>query len=858
MDRWPFAGREAEREQVAAALLGRSVLISGPAGVGKSRLASEVAAAFTGRGEVVRVGATRAAQTIPLGVFAPFLPRGEAGSNLLGWAGEAILSLDPVLLVVDDAHLLDAASAVLVHQLAGDLRVLATVRTDRDCPDPVTALWKDDLADRFDLAPLARDKVTEVLVAALGGPVEPATADRLYTLTQGNPLLLRELVTAARDGSALAPAHGGVWRLCGEVPYVPRLIELIERRMGRLGDDETAVMEFVALGEPLDVAVLTTLTGRETVERVEARGLIRVAADGRRTVVRLAHPLYGDAVRARLPGLRSRRRHRDLAESIETLGARRREDVLRIAQWRLESGVVPDPAPLVRACRLAWAAHDYSLAIRLARASFEHGGGIDSAIMLGTLFNYAGRPAEAEAVLARVWEHPCDERQRTELALTRAWSLGLGLGRIEEAVGLLSRIRDEVTEVKHRQDLTLLMLINMSNDSSPREILTLVEALLAEPPATAAISAQALNTRAAALGLCGRYREALAEARRALANVGDWLEIVPVIVMPLHGNWAISAMCMGDLTEMEAAADSLAGMLEGQREFPQAVHALVFYRAMAARLRGRPVEAAQLLRDSGPGALGGATGMCLLEYAQALALSGDVHGARQALEQARTTRTRFFLTERMLLAVTEPWVSAASGELTRAVELAVAAAAAAHEAGAVAFETVALHDLVRLGAPGRAVDRLAELAELQDGDLAQVFAAHALAAARGDGPGLDAVTSDFERLGFLPYAVESAAQAAEAFRRAGRAASARRASARAGALASRCEEFRTPALARLTVPELTRRQEEVARLAATGLTNRDIAERLVLSVRTVQNHLQDVFNKLGVSRRTDLGPLLGE
>ena len=51
---------------------------------------------------------------------------------------------------------------------------------------------------------------------------------------------------------------------------------------------------------------------------------------------------------------------------------------------------------------------------------------------------------------------------------------------------------------------------------------------------------------------------------------------------------------------------------------------------------------------------------------------------------------------------------------------------------------------------------------------------------------------------------------------------------------------------------LTRREREVAELAARNLTSRDIAEQLVLSTRTVENHLQRAYEKLGVSGRREL------
>ncbi|MGB9137072.1 MAG: helix-turn-helix transcriptional regulator, partial [Pseudonocardiaceae bacterium] len=99
--------------------------------------------------------------------------------------------------------------------------------------------------------------------------------------------------------------------------------------------------------------------------------------------------------------------------------------------------------------------------------------------------------------------------------------------------------------------------------------------------------------------------------------------------------------------------------------------------------------------------------------------------------------------------------------------------------------------------------------------------------------------------------------AATVFTRQDRRGSARAAATRAHRLAQACEGARTPALTTITAPlPLTHREREIVTLAAGGLSNRDIAQRLVISVRTVENHLYRACTKLGTTDRTELTALL--
>ena len=97
-----------------------------------------------------------------------------------------------------------------------------------------------------------------------------------------------------------------------------------------------------------------------------------------------------------------------------------------------------------------------------------------------------------------------------------------------------------------------------------------------------------------------------------------------------------------------------------------------------------------------------------------------------------------------------------------------------------------------------------------------------------------------------------------AHQRDGLARRASEAAQRSARLAAECEGARTPALVAGTESTpLTRREREVAELAARGATSRDIAEKLFVSSRTVENHLQRAYEKLGVRGRTELADALG-
>ncbi|WMD05490.1 LuxR family transcriptional regulator [Streptomyces sp. FXY-T5] len=347
--RWPFAGREDELELVRRSLTTtrRGIVVTGPAGSGKTRLASE---AIRGT-DCARASGTPGSRTIPFAAFAHLLPESV---TLPG----AVRSLSGVrTLLVDDAHLLDDASAALVHQLAvhGRTRLLVVATNGTPVPGAVSRLWTGELLPRLALEPLPEEETGRLLTAG-AGPLDALTANRLRRLSRGDLRLLRDLLGAVRG--LLTPVPGTderAWR--GPVPLTTAVRERTAPVLGRTCPLERATLDRLAFAEPLS----PDLDGLDlgALEALESDGLIEVDDHG---AVRLAHPLYGPVLRAAAGRLRARRLAPTAgayataldAESAALAGRIDRADVRAAAtpvgEWLVaEGGVLPCGYAAVRA-----------------------------------------------------------------------------------------------------------------------------------------------------------------------------------------------------------------------------------------------------------------------------------------------------------------------------------------------------------------------------------------------------------------------------------------------------------------------------------------------------------------------------
>ncbi|MFF4474213.1 LuxR C-terminal-related transcriptional regulator [Streptomyces sp. NPDC001599] len=296
---WPFTGRADELELVRRSVAaGRGgLVVTGPAGAGKTRLVTEAV-----RGtDCARAAGTPETRDIPFAAFAHLLPEGVT-------LHRAVQLLSGVrLLLVDDAHLLDAASAALVHQLAvhGRTRLLVVATDGTSVPDAVSRLWSGELLPRLALEPLPREETDELLAAGADTALEPLTVDRLHRLCRGDLRLLRELLTAVREGGLLVPVPDtDQWAWRGPVPVTPAVRERAAQVLDRPRTEERETLERLAFAEPLPLDLDLDALDVRILENLEAEGLVTVDDHG---ATRLAHPLHGPVLRAAAGRLRTRR-----------------------------------------------------------------------------------------------------------------------------------------------------------------------------------------------------------------------------------------------------------------------------------------------------------------------------------------------------------------------------------------------------------------------------------------------------------------------------------------------------------------------------------------------------------------------
>jgi DNA-binding CsgD family transcriptional regulator len=864
--RWTFVGRTDELNRLVAAATGRTgrgLIFSGTAGIGKSRLLRESLAAIPPTDYALHpASANIASSGLPFGGLAQVLPAdppiGLSPAGLMRWATDHLQSAAgdrPIVLAVDDAHLLDPPSAALVHLLVREGAILlGTLRSTEAVPAPIRALWTEDLVEHAELAPLGDAESGDLLTEMLGGPVEAASAQRLARLAAGNALLLRELVLAVSGGGEITRTYG-MWRWTGRLTLAPSLADLVDVRIGRLTAGVRDVVELVAFGEPIGLDLILDAAAPIHVEAAEERGLIRVATERRRREVRLAHPLYGEVVRRRCPVSRSHRLLATLAELVERTGARRRDDLLRVAVWRLDSGTAQDSAMLFGAAAQAFGRFDIPLSARLAEAAVEAGGGYLAAELLATVLLFADEPERAIQVLDDALADVTSAQEHGRWMATRAvlgfWGLGLPEA-VEELSTAVAAVDDPAAAARVHAFEALMRLQLMESGTAGDLAAGVLDEPAAELPARA-MAQCVLAFLAAARGDLDGSGRLLAEVD---ACTDEWRLDSPSLQFALEVARGTRVGIAMDVSGMDAIGAAEFADLSQAGDFRFGFGYASMVRGHAAWLRGRTDEALSACEQACAALAAGR-----IYDGNAHAMRGMVAALRGDRELAIASMAVVDRAPGICMELLYPWREQArawviaTGDMPRAVDHLVALQARLRADGFAGNEMIALYDLVRLGRPDLSVERMKALLEQGvGGDLAPLMVRHACAAADGSAGNLLAVARELAGQGLNVFAAEAAAVAVSLFR-AARDQAALAASTLLADVLSRCATLRTPLLLAVQ-PVLTSRERQVAELAAVGHRSREIADRLYLSPRTVENHLQRVYSKLGVNGRIELSPAL--
>jgi DNA-binding CsgD family transcriptional regulator len=853
MEFWPLTGREALLQEAERAVSsGHSVIVSGPAGIGKSRWCRELLDRLTPPYVVESVQGARATSAIPLGAL--WSLRLEAGTDpsveAMTSAASALLErADGGRLVVgvDDADLLDPVSAVVLADVLRSGRAVMVLtcreRLVGGAAEPLASILDHGPAVMFELGPLDEPSVAALLEAVLAGPVDGSAVRRLCDLTGGNPLLLREVVHSARAGGELVLRRDW-WHLLSSPRPTAALVELVGRRMNDLAPDAVDALEYLVLAGELELAVLEGLGAGPAVEQLEEAGLVQV--DGATSLARIAHPLYGEVAVNRLTVSRRRRHVRRLSGPLLRTSPERCTVV--VANWMLDGHLEPHPELLLEACRRVRGIDD-GLAASFARSAMESGGGAPAVLALGETLVDLGDGEAAMHLLSSVDAHLLPEIDRVRIGLGHVAAMAWLQHDLDGALRALDELLNSLTLPSSRAELHAVSAgVNVFAGRLDRaaaetdQVLAQGEARASQRPlmVLAELAVTGMEGQHARLGPLVSEAEAMVselflDAPKTALRIGMALLLARVLMLapePLEVH-------SHDVYELGVALDVPSVRCAGA--IGLGVAAMFSGRTVTAERRlGEAVAVGQLPHFGFVPYAADLAVMCAARRTQRGALSHDPMDTAWDGQ-----RMPLFEPERLRAA---GWREAARGRVSAAVRLANAAAELAADRGQRVFEVLALHDLVEFGAVDIAANRLAELASLSP--FAAAAARRGAALRRRDVGEVLAAAADLAACGFLLDATVTARSAERLARAEGRLGLALGAAAAAGEYGSSCEEPPPPSDPAAGL--LTAREREVATLAAEGRRDAEIAEELFVSVRTVQTHLARVYGKLGISGRKEL------
>lgn len=831
------------------------VVLAGLPWVGRTRLLREALARVGAPHVMIR--ATRSGQDTPFGNLGPVAP--ATPDDPRSWLPQlrASLPTPDAIVAVDGAQFLDDRSALLLLQAAeeGAVRLAVSVWRTHPAPDALASLWTDGLLPRLEVDPVDRETSDELVRQALGGAVEEATLLQLWEICGGYPLLIRDYLSGSL-AEGLLVQRDGLWSCRGRPVHSPALADTAHQV--RTGLDPAAVdaLELLAVAQPLDPLVAERLVAPETLDHLERWDLFVHDEAGRYV---LPAPGWAEAMSAGLTSVVRRRLLRRLVAVLPDVSELTGAELVRVVCWHREVGNPLPPDQLLRGAEAARTFGDAAVVAELARAGWD-ADPVRARIVLADAKARTGDIREAVQLLFEAAEETRDHTIAAHALVTAARLEYYRAGRADVAVQLLEDgvARTDDTEARAIVHAELGLLHGLRGDLARAfQMAAPVATDEGRPAALRFVACRSATVAAMWTGRLSEARRFLAAGRAAATDASAdelgpspvTLEFCEPVILLTSGRpeQAIARAEEGYRTALDAGAPGAAAVWAVQ---------ICFGAVPAGRidlaLRRGAESVAMAERDDEFGVLALAWGA----RAYAALAVGDAATARRGLAALDASRRSFDARAAVVRHHIVAGLRALDGDLAAAARGVADAGAEAADRGQLHWAADLLHVAVRFGYPELTVQRLTEITKGMEGDLAWLWSDHARSLAQNDGDALERIAGQFLERGFDLWGTEALVQAAGLHARAGRASRAGMVRGRAAVLLERLPGLRTPAVHGFGTEPLTRREREVAMLAAEGRTSPEIAEQLVVSVRTVDNHLARVYRKLGIAGRHELAYVL--
>ncbi|MFJ9753107.1 helix-turn-helix transcriptional regulator [Streptomyces chartreusis] len=836
-DDLPLVGREEIVSQLHEAVRGgqgRGAVLIGARGVGKSRLVNEAGALASGGDWVtIHVHPSTALKSMPLQALSIALA--AAGLPVPDNPAEALTILAQLrmrrqlLVCVDDAHLLDAACAGLLLQAARQkiCRVVAAV-TQSPQSEEVLALWKEGWLRRISVPELPFTKAIALCEAVLGGPVDFSTAARLTAFAQGNLVILRDTLIGGQEEGFLI-SRDGLWTDAGSDPAPTRLTELLEPRLAGLSSDGHTALEMLSLAGSTALSLATQLATCHIWEELEERGLVRILHDQSGTPQIAVEEFAGRVTVARMPLLRRRRLMSQLVSAHLSQDHEEHRINARLTLWRQEcDGKLPE-RNLLTAARRAWWDMDWRAARLLAEEAWLTHRTPHARRVLGQM--RASRKATA----------PPDPGPPATLTAT---------ARVHSIVIPSAYAQTQPSTARETPAIGALLLAGQCDDAWQKARVLLKQ----DTPHTVA---RAGAVAQAALLQMGRPRDCmdltpqLSQALDRLRDqdiVGCDVLTIPALTAYAQGLAGTASQAIPRLTQLAAQAALARNTVVADRAGLMLAH-LLFESGHVAEAH-RIYGTAKADDDVIP----------IQQIARAGALVTALHLADPSA--AETAYSNLQACWRPDHQPTTAKIAIAAHQLRQgrsqpALQTLHNAAHSALRYGAYSDLAHIVHLLSRTGRASLAAEYCGEWTEDLQGTIDRIRIAFTHAMATRSAEAMAACAEQFHTAGTPLYTAEAWAVTSRLHRKAGHAREATSAARKCAAAQANYHGIPTFLLHAIEEAEpLSHREREIAHLAATGHTSQEIAARMTVSVRTVDNHLYRIFRKLGVPNRRALATLL--